>query len=251
MTVPPDDILDLLAAYALDAVEPEEIARIQALLDEQPDLRATLAELRATANQLPYALPEAAPSPSLRQRVLDHAIGRTRRPPFGASRPGRVRGWLLALGGAAAVAVVAAAIAWAQLGGAQAELARMQEQVARARAETGAAQATAQAAQQVIAQLQGTGHGTMLRTNTGETVLVVQLPLPRPGRTYQLWRIQGNKAPASAGLLTVNQQGYGSIVMAPGQQPQSGEVVAVTDEPGGGSAAPTTKPLISGEVQAS
>jgi anti-sigma-K factor RskA len=251
MTAPPDDILDLLAAYALDAVEPEEIARIQALLNEQPDLRETLAELRATANQLPYALPEATPPPDLRQRVLDHATGRAGRRPIAASRTGRVRGWLLALGGGAAVAVVAAAIGWAQLVGAQADLARMQDQVARARAETVAAQATAQAAQQVIAQLQGTGHGTLLRTSAGETVLVVKLPLPRPGRIYQLWRIQGNNPPASAGLLTVDQQGYGSIVIAPGQQPQSGEVIAVTEEPGGGSAAPTTKPLISGEVQAS
>ena len=59
MTSPPDDILDLLTAYALGVIEPEEIARVSALLDEQPELRATLAELRATADMLPYGLPEA------------------------------------------------------------------------------------------------------------------------------------------------------------------------------------------------
>ena len=54
MTSPPDDILDLLTAYALGAITPDEIARVSALLDEQPELRATLAELRATADMLPY-----------------------------------------------------------------------------------------------------------------------------------------------------------------------------------------------------
>ena len=117
MTSPPDDILDLLTAYALGVIEPDEIARVSALLDEQPELRATLAELRATADMLPYGLPEASPPPELRQRVLD-SCDRTLRPAT-ASPPRRVanrmRGWVLGLSGIAAVAVLAAAIGWAQL----------------------------------------------------------------------------------------------------------------------------------------
>src|SRR6266536_5937890 len=77
MTSPPDDILDLLTAYALGAIAPDEIARVSALLDEQPELRATLAELRATADMLPYGLPQANPPADLRQRVPDHATARS------------------------------------------------------------------------------------------------------------------------------------------------------------------------------
>jgi len=53
MTAPQDDILDLLAAYALDALEPEDITRLHTLLAERPDLRATLAELRASSISSP------------------------------------------------------------------------------------------------------------------------------------------------------------------------------------------------------
>jgi anti-sigma-K factor RskA len=243
MITPEDDIQDLLAAYALDALEPEEIARLHTLLADRPDLRATLAELRATANQLPYALPEAVPPPELRQRVLDYATGRATRSPASRGRaPGRARGWLLALGSLAAAAVIAAAIGWGQAIGARNELARAQTELVRARQDLAAAQ-------QVIAQLQGdAGHGTMVRTNSGETILAVKLPALQRGRTYQLWRIQGSNQPASAGLFTVDQQGYGTIAMPAGQQPQPGETFAVTDEPDGGSPGPTTQPLIAGNV---
>src|SRR5436305_245313 len=117
MTSPHDDILDLLTAYALGPIAPDELARVSALLVEQPELRVTLAELRATADMLPYGLPQANPPAELRQRVLDHATGRSTL--TAPSRPRRIanrmRGWVLGLSGIAAVAVLAAAIGWAQL----------------------------------------------------------------------------------------------------------------------------------------
>src|SRR5688500_15851762 len=104
MTPSDDETLDLLTAYALDALGPDEIAQVSSLLDERPELRATLAELRATANQLPYGLPEAIPAPELRQRVLDYATGRAPAhvPATSVRLAGRVRVWLLTLGGLAA-----------------------------------------------------------------------------------------------------------------------------------------------------
>src|SRR4051812_46278995 len=117
MTSPPDDILDLLTAYALGAIDPDEIARVSALLDEQPELRETLAELRATADMLPYGLAQATPPADLRQRVLDHGVGRTSRAATSPPRQiaNRLRGWVFGLSGLAAVAILAAAIGWAQL----------------------------------------------------------------------------------------------------------------------------------------
>jgi anti-sigma-K factor RskA len=239
MTAPQDDIEDLLAAYALDALEPEEIARLHTLLEERPELRATLAELRSTADKLPYGLPEAAPPPELRQRALDYATGRAARTP--TRRPGGMRGWLLALGGLAAAASVAAAIGWGQAIGLRAELARVNSKLISVHEDLSRAQT-------VIARLQGDGQGAMVRTSDGQTVFVVKLPELQPGRTYQLWRIQGD-TPASAGVFNVDPRGYGVLVLDPGQQPQNGETVAVTDEPAPmGSPSPTTHPLIAGEV---
>jgi anti-sigma-K factor RskA len=243
MTSLPDDILDLLTAYALGALEPEEIARVSALLEERPELRATLAELRATADRLPFGLPEAIPPADLRQRVLDHAIGRTRSGPQSLPQniASRARSWVLALGGIAAAAVLVAAIGWAQLVGARAELASVQ-------AELKQTQLQVVEAQKVIASLQGaTGSAAILQTRGGEAVLVAQLPPLRPGRVYQLWRIQDGSSPASAGIFRVNPQGYVTAALPPGQQPQVGETVAVTDEPDGGSPGPTSDPLIVGK----
>jgi hypothetical protein len=51
-------------------------------------------------------------------------------------------------------------------------------------------------------------------------------------------------------VFNVDPRGYGVLVLEPGQQPQSGEIVAVTDEPAPfGSPGPTTDPLIKGEVK--
>jgi anti-sigma-K factor RskA len=257
MTLPHDDILDLLTAYALDALEPDEIAQVHRLLGERPELRAILAELRSTVNQMPYGLPEAAPPPELRQRVLDYATGRARRAPAVAQRlPGRVRAWLAGLATLAAAAAVAAAIGWSQAAGVRAELTQANttlEQtralLAQANTELARAHDDLSNAQAVIATLEGnTGQGAMVRTRDDQTVFVVKLPQLQEGRIYQLWRIRdASSAPASAGLFTVDQQGYGLIDV--GQQLQSGETVAVTDEPGGGSDQPTTQPLIAGQVQ--
>ena len=246
MTSPPDDILDLLTAYALGVIEPEEIARVSALLDEQPELRATLAELRATADMLPYGLPEASPPTELRQRVLDHATGRSA--PATTSPPRRVanrlRGWVLALSGIAAVAVLAAVIGWVQLF-------QTRELLAQSRAELAQTQAQVADAQVLIASLTGDGSSaSILRTRDGEAVLVAQLPPLQPGRVYQLWRIQGNNRPASAGLFHVDSQGYTTAALPADQQPQAGEIVAVTNEPDGGSPGPTSKPLIAGTSNA-
>ena len=246
MTSPPDDILDLLTAYALGVIEPDEIARVSALLDEQPELRATLAELRATADMLPYGLPQANPPAELRQRVLDHATGRSiPATPSPASRvANRMRGWVLGLSGIAAVAVLAAAIGWVQL-------IQTREMLAQSRAELVQTQAQVADAQVLIASLTGDGSSaSILRTRDGETVLIAQLPPLQPGRVYQLWRIQGNNKPASAGIFYVNAQGYTTAALPADQQPQPGETVAVTDEPDGGSPGPTSKPLIAGTSNA-
>jgi anti-sigma-K factor RskA len=248
MTALPDDILDLLAAYALGALEPDEIAQVSALLTERPELRAILAELRATADRLPYGLPEAVPAPELRQRVLDHATGRARAPqPIATPTTGRTRAWIWSFTGVAMAALLFAAIGWAQLLSARNELAQTQAQVAAMQGQLNQMQAQIAAAEKVIASLQGqSGSAAIVQTRASGTLLVAQLPPLSPGRVYQLWRIPGGAHPLSTGLFKVDQQGYGQIVLPPDQQPQAGETVAVTDEPDGGSPGPTTQPLIVG-----
>jgi anti-sigma-K factor RskA len=242
MTTPSDDILDLLTAYALDALEPEEITHVHALLARHPELRTTLAELRSTADILPHGLPEATPAPELRQRVLDYATGRAERQPAASDAlPRRVRGWLLSLGSLATAALVAAAIGWGQAATLRGDLTQTQAELVRTREDLATVQA-------VVASLHGTsGQGVMVRTSAGNTVFVVKLPQLEPGRTYQLWRMHEDIAPLSVGLFTVDQHGYATFDL--GEQPQTGEIVGVTNEPQGGSPGPTGEPLIAGPVE--
>ena len=255
MTSPPDDILDLLTAYALGVLEPGEIARVSALLDAQPELRATLAELRATADMLPYGLPEASPPAELRQRVLDYATGRSSQaaPSLPRRAADRMRSWVIGLSGIAAVALLAAAIGWGLLFQARAELAQSRAELAQSRTELVQTQAQVADAQALIATLtndSSSASAAIFRTHAGTTVLIAQLPPLPPGRVYQLWRIQGSNPPASAGIFRVGAQGTSSFALPADQQPQANDVVAVTNEPDGGSLGPTSKPLIAGTSNA-
>ena len=250
MTTPRDDILDLLTAYALGTIEPDELAQVSQLLQQQPELRSQLAELRATADLLPYALPEAAPPAELRDRALAYATGRASRAPASGGFLPRMRVWVASLGALAAVALLAAVVGWAQFFGASSQSAQMANDVATAQTQLVELQAQISEATRVLASLQGTdGQAALLETNAGQTVFVARLPQLKPGRVYQLWRIQGNNPPASAGLFTVNQAGYGQANVADGL-PAAGEVIAVTDEPAGGSAGPTSNPLLASTVNA-
>lgn len=256
-----DDTTDLLVAYALGVLEPEEMERVGQLLAERPDLRALLAELRATADMLPYGLPASVPPPELRDRVLAHAVGRAERGAPARGAPARsLRGWLYALGGLAAASLASLALALAQLGGVRGELAQAQQQLAQAQQQLASAErqiaalgddraalAQAVAGAEAIARLEGEGgEATVLRSGAGEILVAARLPQLEAGQVYQLWLIAGQAAPASGGVFTVDSSGYGVIALGPGTP--AGVTLAVTAEPAPGSAGPTSTPLIAGQL---
>ncbi len=61
---------DLLALYAMDALAPDEHARVAAWLADDPAGRAELAQLRRSVDALPYAAPPQDPSPATRSAFL-------------------------------------------------------------------------------------------------------------------------------------------------------------------------------------
>lgn len=244
MTTPSDNIMELLTAYALDALEPEETIQVIQLLQAQPELRSTLAELRAAADVLPYALPEAEPPPDLRQRTLDHALGRSNRvaPSTVADAGRRLRRWVVALAAVAVVALVAAGVAWQQLTSARAEIASLRQQ------QQQLAQTVAQSV--AVVELQGnSGHGSVVRTANGALVVAAHLPPLPNDRVYQLWFIKGQEAPISGGTFGVDPQGNALLSLAPGASTPNADTFAITNEPAGGSPGPTTPPLIAGSTQ--
>jgi anti-sigma-K factor RskA len=74
-----------------------------------------------------------------------------------------------------------------------------------------------------------------------------RLPPLSANRTYQLWFIRGNER-MSATLFQVDAQGNG-LVSFESQVPLANfELMGVTDEPAGGSPAPTTNPVVLGRL---
>jgi anti-sigma factor RsiW len=97
-----DALHDLTAAYALDALDPEDARRYEAHLAHCERCHDELAELSETASALAYATEASAPPPELRARILEQA--RAERPNV---VPLRQR-WLRPVIAVAAVAACAA-----------------------------------------------------------------------------------------------------------------------------------------------
>jgi anti-sigma-K factor RskA len=246
MTNPSDEEMDLLVAYSLDELEPHEAERVSRLLAERPELRATAAELRATLEKLPYALPEAEAPETLRERTLSFATGRTVRERAVPQQP-LWRRLTLAFGALSGALAVAAALLLGQVGDVQRQLAQARLELEQVAAERDQIVGVVSSSQ-VIAQLEGdAGRATLLQTPDGETLLAAQLPALAEGRVYQLWSIAGQDAPVSAGTFEVQPDGTALVRVPGGGQLTPETVFAVTDEPGPqGSPAPSTTPLIVG-----
>lgn len=77
---------DLLAAFALDSLDPSEAARVAAHIEMCPACRAQAAELRAVAMQIGEGVEELSPPPLLKSRVLARARADSREV-LASSRP--------------------------------------------------------------------------------------------------------------------------------------------------------------------
>src|SRR5262245_7638948 len=77
---------DLLEAYALGALEPTEVDFVERHLEHCASCRALAEQLRRLADVLLTVVPQVAPPPALRARVLDR-VARER----GAARPNHTR----------------------------------------------------------------------------------------------------------------------------------------------------------------
>jgi anti-sigma-K factor RskA len=245
-----EEIDDLLVAYALGLLDADELARVQDLLAVRPELREQLAQLRATADVLPYALPASQPPPELRQKALDFAVGRRiSAAPQQEKRQNLPWRLLSAFGTALAVAMIGFALLLGQLNGSRSQLVVLETQLATAQA--GREEVAAVLAQpQLVAALEGaSGSGNVLVGSNGQTLLAVQLPPLAAEQVYQFWVIAGDNAPVSAGVFRVDERGY-ALVTLPDGAVAPATTLAITAEPAPGSPGPTGEILILGQAPA-
>ncbi|GIH17731.1 anti-sigma factor [Rugosimonospora africana] len=238
------DIHTLSGPYALDAVTDIERAAFARHLRECPACAQEVAELTETAGRLSVDA-VAEPPARLRARVLDE-IGRTRQLGPGAGPgPGRTqpatstrrwRRWGVA-------AVAAAAVLLAGGGGALVEHQRVRQSTQAAR--IWAVVEAPDAVLRTVPGPDGTGRVTLVVSDSRDQAVAVFGGLPSPGadRTYQLWLVDDGRA-IGKGTLGTGVTG-GSVLMDGVRGEQS---FAITNEPAGGSRAPTPPQLATIEL---
>ncbi len=221
-----DRFRDDAAASVLGALPEPEAAAFAAHLETCAACRAEVDGLRAAADLLPTAVPVLSPPPELRDRIMAvveaeaevlHAAGPSADRPAPAARRPR---WLRALRPAFAAAAAALVLAGAgfglgRLGGGEEE-------------------------RTIVAQVAAPGGQATLRLREGEGRLEVRgLPAPPEGRVYQVWLLPEGEGAAprpTTTLFSVTRDGRGAAEVPDVEDAQA---VLVSDEPVGGSSAPT------------
>ena len=219
---------DDLAAYALDALDRDEVARLERHLESCESCRDRLQWLRPAVDQLPAAVEQRTPPDSLRRSLME-TVRAEAAPGAPAVQPtARRSSWWEALSGAllrpatamAAVAILAVGVGIGYLAGGSDESEFIPA--------TPGGSATASA--------------TLERQGDSGTLHVDQLPALANNQVYEVWvQRDGQVEPASTFVL----RGDGSADAAVPGPLEGGEAVLVTREPRGGSRQPTTEPLLS------
>ncbi len=217
----PDELHDLTAAYALDALDEAEERAYEAHLAECPACREELASLSHATTALALGVEAPVPSSALRERILEAAVA-DRAPALApvislASR--RVHRWTMAAAAVAACTAVGLGV-WSttlvhSLHGDRSTLRLLAQRV----------------------PVSG-GHGNLYVSQSGDAVLqLADLGRAPRRRVYEIWLL-GNGNPVPAGLFHGTERAVGLQRRVP-----PGATVEVTVEPEGGSLKPSTKPL--------
>lgn len=247
--------LEMAAAHALGALDPEDRGAFEAHLASCAECRATVGDYTNVAGMLALAAPAAAPpnASALRRRIVQGATGVR---PIGTARsapPSRsVTPWLAV---AACLTISAASLAaWR----------RVQERATRLQVELAAAQEGIARRDSTLAAFFGPEvHVVSLSepdakpkmrvywNHTRNLFIVTAFNVPRApqGKTYQLWALVNGKAPISMGTFNTDDSGHATQTLdVASSVVGAGHIdnCALTLEPSGGSPQPTETPRLVG-----
>lgn len=278
-----DVVREMLALDALDALSLEERAALDLHLTTCAECTSELATLRDAAASIGKSLPSH-PMPTereagMRARLLARAIedragvtpirGRSSARPSspapgppstassqrGPARPTVAR-WLAAAALIVAVGAIAYDISL------RSAIQRLSVARAELRDSTSVLQKRLADQQAILDGLTGPGvrvmdagatnarqpYGRMFwdQPTNRWTFVAYNLPATAPGHTYQLWLVTRDQKKVSAGTFTPTATGSAIVRATYALAPDSLAAIAVTNEPAGGSAQPTTTPFLVG-----
>jgi anti-sigma-K factor RskA len=230
-----------VGAYLLGALPNDERERFERHLAACPECRREVEELSVAVDALPSAAPPVTPPPQLKQRIMGvvdaeasllAAAGSRADEPAPAERRERrgllARRWTFrpAFALAASVLLLAVGVAAGVLAGGGSGERTVTAQVA------GAA-ATAQA--------------KLVVGKDGSQLVMSDFPQPPAGRVYQVWTLRAGQSPQPTNVLWTPLADGSATVSVPGSL-DGVQNVLVSTEPRGGSAAPTTMPVVNASL---
>jgi anti-sigma-K factor RskA len=230
-----------IGAYLLGALPDGERADFERHLAACPECRREVEELAVAADALPSAAPPVTPPPELKQRIMAvvdaeasllAAAGSRADEPAGAPRRERrgffARRWSFrpALALAASALLLAVGVAGGVLAGG------------------GSGERT------VTAQVAGAATGAQAKLvvgKDGSQLVMTRFPQPPAGRVYQVWTLRKGQSPQPTNVLWTPLADGSATVSVPGSL-DGVQNVLVSTEPRGGSAAPTTMPVVNASL---
>jgi anti-sigma-K factor RskA len=227
---------DLLPAYALEALDPDEARILETHLKTCPDCRASLEEYRAVSEGLLFALPPKAPPPRVRARLIAR-LAAAKAPAPSVRRAWPI--WQLAGGLALAVLLVLNVSTLSQLQTLQRQQGTLTKQLQ-----------TSQTALALVAYPEGRTLAVTGQQAAGTLVLNSELKsgvlfawglqMLDEAHAYQVWLIQPDGRRVSGGLFRPEPgQPFVSVII-PSSRPFSDFTgLGVTVEPSEGSPEPT------------
>jgi anti-sigma-K factor RskA/putative zinc finger protein len=215
-----------LAAYALGALDPPETADMERHLDGCDRCQQELRWLRPAVQALPETVERTEPSPGLRQSLMAEVRADARadaRPKLRPASPraGR-RSWFLKPAmGFAVLALLVAGVVGYQVG------------------QDG--DGDKRGARTIVRQIDGMTVKMIQDGNAGTLELVGVPQLPK-GKVLEAWVERDGKVEAVPALFVPDRRGHAETTIA---DMDGVDTVMVTEEPQGGSEAPTGEPIMS------
>jgi anti-sigma-K factor RskA len=250
MSVQKHELHLLTGSYALDALPADEQADFEKHLSRCPACAEEVRGLRETTARLGIAA-ASVPPPAMRERVLAAAPRIRQLPPDGHAATrwrGRLRGQPVARAGIATSMLALAAAAVFLLVTTLSTSSQL-HQVQQQSNAVAAVLSAADAHPETLAATTGGEVKAIVSVSEQEAVVTTRgVPALSSSKVYQLWVVTPKGVAKSAGLLKMTGSGTTSPVLA--SAIVAGDRLAITVEPAGGSAQPTTIPVAALKVTA-
>jgi hypothetical protein len=238
-----EELKDQYELFVLGVADPEVAGEIQSRLDRgDPETVRAVAQARMLVGGLGMMATEVEPPKRLKRRVLA-AVRR--------DEPG-IPSWTWAWATATALALVVALNFWQREQSKAQELAQIRAQLVESETRLASVTPLLEFLNEPQLKITTCGaappqppRGRILVSPQRGVLLVAQNLSPvTEGRTYQMWLVPKSGAPVPAGIFQPGPDGRAIHWNAQAVDLTRTAAIAVSNEPAGGSAAPTTTPFI-------